>query len=127
MAIRSSSAPTSKSSRCTRIIPSTPGHRWEQGDLVTFPDRMCEPDILLINGDANEPEVSQRLGMPVAAPPQPIEQPRHIIDLRRQSDVFLGAANARPQPSKIEKLHPITSEKGRKSTTVPAVSSRTGS
>src|SRR5208282_3766973 len=65
--------------------------------------------------------------MPIAPPAQPTEQPRDIVDLGRQCDFFFGAADARPQPGEIEQFHPITSEKGRKSTMVPTVSSLTAS
>src|SRR6516162_1996034 len=61
--------------------------------------------------------------MPIAPPAQPIEQPRDIVDPGRQRDFFFGAADARSQPGEIEQFHPITSEKGRKSTMVPTVSS----
>src|SRR6516164_5544505 len=61
--------------------------------------------------------------MPIAPRAQPIEQPRDIVDLGRQCDFFFGAADARPEPGEIEQFHPITSEKGRKSTVVPTVSS----
>src|ERR1700732_5329829 len=61
--------------------------------------------------------------MPIASPTQPIEQLRDVVDLRRQRDFFFGTTDAPPQPGEIEQLHPITSEKGRKSTVVPTVSS----
>src|SRR5215472_17673698 len=61
--------------------------------------------------------------MPIAPPAQPIEQPRDIVDPGRQRDFFFGAADSRPQPGEIEQFHRITSEKGRKSTMVPTVSS----
>src|SRR6516225_10845457 len=78
---RSSSAPTSKSSRCTRIIASASGYRRKDGDLVTLPDGVPESDIIMIDGDANDPEDLERLGVPTAPPAQPIDQSRDIVAL----------------------------------------------
>jgi hypothetical protein len=55
-----------------------------------------EPHVVLIDGNANEPKIPQRLGMSTAPLTQPIEQSRNIADLGRQRDVFFGAAHARP-------------------------------
>src|SRR5438270_9295748 len=123
-AARSSiSAPTSKSSRCTRIIALTSGYRREDCDLVTLPDGVLEPDIVLIDRDPDHRKVTQRLGISAAARPQPIEQPCHVLHSRRQVGFLFGAADARAQPGKIKQLHPITSENGRKSTVMPGATS----
>src|SRR5258708_776100 len=111
---------------------------------------MFEPDRSLIDPNPHDRKIAQRLGISAAARLQPIQEPGHVSDVRRQIDFLLGAADARPQPSEIEELyrdrgllariaggmpavqsrHAITSEKGRKSTIVPCarslvVSSRT--
>jgi hypothetical protein len=66
-ASRSSSVPTSKSSRCTRIIALASGHRREDCDLVTLPDRVLEPDIVLIDRHPDDRKITQRLGISSAA------------------------------------------------------------
>src|SRR3984893_10081324 len=126
-ASRSSSTPTSKSSRCRRIIGSASGDRWEQGDLVAFAQRVLGSDIILIDGNAHDSEIPQRLGISAAAGAQPIEQTRDIPNFGRQGDLLLGAPDARSQPGEIEQPHGITSENGRKSTRLPTASSLTAS
>src|SRR5712671_140320 len=120
---RSSSAPTSKSSRCTRIIALTSGHRREDRDLVTLPDGVLGPDIVLIDRHPDHRKITQRLGISAAARSQPIEQACHVLHSRRQIGFLFGAADARTQPGKIKQLHPITSENGRKSTVMPGATS----
>src|SRR5579863_7248053 len=71
LASRSSSAPVSKSSRCTRIIRLTSGHRREEGNLVALMDRLVGSDILLIDRDPDHRQVAQCLGVTAAAPLQP--------------------------------------------------------
>src|SRR5271155_2079562 len=107
---RSSSAPTSKSSRCTRIIALASGHRREERDLVTLPDGVVEPDIVLIDRHPDDRKIAQRLGISAAARPQPVEQPCHVLHSSRQIGFLFGAPDARTQPGKIKQLHPITSE-----------------
>src|SRR5438477_123353 len=65
----SSSAPTSKSSRCTRIIALASGHRREDRDLVTLPDGVIEPDIVLVDRHPDDRKITQRLGISIAARP----------------------------------------------------------
>src|SRR3954471_14164100 len=81
---RSSSVPTSKSSRCTRIIALASGHRREYRDLVTLPDGVLEPDIVLIDGHPDNRKIAQSLGISATAGSQPIEQPSHVLHSRRQ-------------------------------------------
>src|SRR6266436_8240499 len=120
---RSSSAPTSKSSRCTRIIGSASGDRREQRDLVAFAQRVLGSDIILIDRDPYHSEIPQRLGISAAAGAQPIEQTRDIANFGRQGHLLLGAADARSQPREIKQPHESTSENGRKSTMLPTASS----
>src|SRR6202011_2372229 len=120
---RSSSAPTSKSSRCARIIALASGHRRENCDLVTLTDGVLEPDITLIDRHPDDRKISQRLGISAAARPQPIEQAGHVLHSRRQVNFLFGAADPRTQPGEINQLHPITSENGRKSTVMPGARS----
>src|SRR4029077_2804497 len=115
--------PTSKSSRCTRIIGSASGDRREERDLVAFAQRGPGSDIILIYRNAHESEIAQCLGISAAAGAQPIEQPRDIANLGRQGDLLLGAADARSQPGEIKQPHESTSENGRKSTMLPTASS----
>src|SRR6266436_4600 len=115
--------PTSKSSRCTRIIGSASGDRREERDLVAFAQRVLGSDIVLIDRNPHDPQIPQRLGISAAAGAQPIEQRRDIANFGRQGDFFLGAADARSQPGEIEEPHEITSENGRKSTMLPTASS----
>src|SRR3984893_11598294 len=122
-ASRSSSTPTLKSSRCTRIIGSASGDRREERDLVAFAQRVLGSDIVLIDRNAHDSEIPQRLGISAAAGAQPIEQPRDIANLGRQGDLLLGAADAGAQPGEIEQPHESTSENGRKSTMLPTASS----
>src|SRR5262245_59481602 len=65
------SAPTSKSSRCTRIISLPAGDRREDGDLVAGRDRMIERHIGLVHRDADDRQVLQRLGVARRARFQP--------------------------------------------------------
>src|SRR5580704_18531387 len=81
---RSSSAPTSKSSRCTRIIVLASGDRRENCDLVTLPDGVLEPDIVLIDRHPHDRNIAQSLGISAAPRSQPIEQPCHVLHSGRQ-------------------------------------------
>src|SRR6202035_677291 len=76
---RSSSAPTSKSSRCTRIIALASGHRREDRDLVTLQPGVLEPDIVLIDRRPHDRNIAQSLGISAAPRSQPIEQPCHVL------------------------------------------------
>src|SRR2546427_5222253 len=96
---RSSSTPTSKSSRCTRIIGSASGDRREERDLVAFPQRVLGSDIILIDRNPHDSQIPQRLGISAAAGAQPIEQTPDIANFGRQGNLLLGAADARSQPS----------------------------
>src|SRR5579863_6448089 len=117
----SNSAPTSKSSRCTRIIGSPSGHRREERDLVAVRERMAAPDIIVIDRDADRLGFRERLAPAGAARPQPLDKARDIAHLGGQHHLLLGDADARAQPGEIEQLHPITSAKERKSTTAPGI------
>src|SRR5215471_13413765 len=119
----SSAAPTSISSRCTRIIALASGDRREDRDLVAFPQRMFTPDIVLIDRYPDDRKVPQRFGVPAAPRPKPVKQAGHVANPGRQFHHFLGATNARAQPGEIEKLHPNTSENGKKSTVAPGAKS----
>src|ERR1700730_12835423 len=82
-ASRSSSTPTSKSPRCTRIIGSASGDGREERDLVAFAQRVLGSDIVLIDGNPHDSEIPQRLGISAAAGAQPIEQTRDIPNFGR--------------------------------------------
>src|SRR5271155_6129094 len=97
-ASRSSSAPMSKSSRCTRIIASASGDRREDRDLVAGAYRVVEPHIVMVDRDPNDGAVLQRRRIIGAARAEPIEQPGHVADLRRQRQFLFGAADSRAQP-----------------------------
>jgi hypothetical protein len=43
------------------------GHRREDRDLVTLPDRVLEPDIVLIDSHPDDRRITQRLGISSAA------------------------------------------------------------
>src|SRR5271170_3476197 len=90
LAIRSSSIPTSKSSRCTRIIALASGHRREQRDLVAVADPVVAPDIFLVDRDADDRQVLQCLGVTAAAPAQPFEKPLDVAHVGRQRQLLLG-------------------------------------
>src|SRR5215469_13893651 len=121
-ASRSSSALTSKSSRCTRIIGSASSDRREDRNLVSLPHGMFGPYVVLVDRDADHREVPQRLAVAATAGPQPVEQSRHVPNIGWQLHLLFGTTDARSQPGEIEELHPITSEKGKKSTIVPMAS-----
>src|SRR5215472_11315251 len=95
---RASSVPTSKSSRCTRIIASASGNRREDRNLVAFLQRMFIPDIVLIDRHPDDRKVPQRFGISAAPRPKPVKEASHVTNPGRQFDLFLGAPNARPQP-----------------------------
>src|SRR5689334_11013809 len=106
---RSSSRPTSKSSRCTRIMALAPGNRREDGDLVAFSHWVLESDIVMVDRDTDDREIAQCLGISAAARSEPVEEAGYVPYFRRRFDLLLGAADTCPQPGKIQKLHPITS------------------
>src|SRR5260370_28804235 len=131
-------------------MASASGDRREDGDLAALPQGMLASDVILIDRHAHHRKIPQRLSISAAARLQPVQEPGHVSDVRRQIDFLLGAPDARPQPSEIKELHrdrgplarmagrmpavqrrhAITSEKGKKSIIVPAarslvVSSRT--
>src|SRR5579884_1679360 len=95
-ASRSSSAPTSKSSRCTRIMVLSSRHRREQRHLVAVAQRVVVTDIILVDGDAHRLRLFQRLGVIGAAPAQPEDELGDVAHFRRQRHFLLGNADARP-------------------------------
>src|SRR5271154_1471394 len=127
------SRPTSKSSRCTRII-SAPRHRWEDGYFVAGLQREIPADRAAVDRDAQGPAVLQGLGE--ARPPrlEPIDQGPDRGHAGGQIEGFLGLADLGLEPGEIEQLHQghlgrragacnphaITSLKGRKSTGDPS-------
>src|SRR5690242_8316665 len=66
---------------------------------------MVAGDIALVDGDAHDARVLERLGEARPARAQPIEQPRHRGDLRRQLDTLLGPADPDAQPGEIKEFH----------------------
>src|SRR5260221_9639787 len=100
-----SSAPTSKSSRCTRITGSASRHRRDQRHLVARRHRMVAGDIALVDGNAHDARVLERLGEARSAALEPVEQRRHGGDPGGQLDPFLGGADLGAQPGEIEQLH----------------------
>src|SRR5262245_36191349 len=81
-----SSAPTSKSSRCTRIMASASGHRREDGDLVASGDGMVVLHIGLVHRHAHHREIFQRLGMAGRAGLEPVEQCTDALHLGRRRE-----------------------------------------
>src|ERR1700690_2981115 len=82
---RTSSAPTSKSSRWTRIT-SASRHRREEGDLVASAHGVVGTGIFLIDRDAQDLAGGQRRLVGGAPLFQPIEQLADGGDLRRRQD-----------------------------------------
>src|SRR6516164_624419 len=100
-----SSAPRSKSSRCTRTVNSPSRYRREQGHLVGRPQPMIPADIVLVDRHAHDPLVLERFGESRAARLQPIKESRHRGDIARQLDLFLGLADLGTEPSEIQHFH----------------------
>src|SRR5690348_3855517 len=101
----SSSAPMSKSSRCTRIIASASGDRREERHFVAGTDGMIPGDIFLVDRDADDRAVAERLGEAGPARLQPVEQSGHGGDTRRRLERLLGLADLLAQPREIKDLH----------------------
>src|SRR5689334_18393440 len=101
----SSSAPTSKSSRWTRITGSASGDRREERDLVAAPHRMVPADIFLVDRDPHHREVLQRLGEARPARLQPAEQRADRGHLGRRIDALLGDADPAAQPGEVQDFH----------------------
>src|SRR5688572_13887311 len=75
------SAPTSKSSRWTRIMASPSGHRREDGDLVARGDGMIVLHVGLVHRHAHHREILQCLGMAGRTGLEPVEQALHVLHL----------------------------------------------
>ena len=69
-----SSAPRSKSSRCTRTAISAPGHRREEGHLARAADRGGEVGELLVDGDPHRAQVGEGAGIALLAAAQLLDQ-----------------------------------------------------
>src|SRR5579872_1736560 len=100
-----SSAPTSKSSRCTRIIASPPGHRREEGHLIIAPDRVVEADITLIDGDPDHRRILEGFGELRAAAFEPVDERLDRRHVGRRVEHLLGDADLGADPGEIEHPH----------------------
>src|SRR6185437_17172318 len=66
---------------------------------------MVARDIALVDRDAHDARILERLGKARPARLQPVEQRRHRGDRRRQLDALLGLADPDAQPSEIKEFH----------------------
>src|SRR5262249_7551071 len=101
---RAISAPKSKSSRWTRII-SASGHRREECHLVARAQRMTGGHVVLVDGDADDRGILQRVGKARPAALQPRQEVADGRDAGGQLDRLLGCADFGAKPSEIEQLH----------------------
>src|SRR5215472_125121 len=102
---RAISAPTSKSSRWTRIIASASGDRREQRDLVIGAHGVAHRHVFLIDRDTHHREILERLGEARAPPLEPAQERGHVHHLGGRLDALLGEADLGTQPGEIKDLH----------------------
>src|SRR5262245_7475556 len=102
---RRTSAPTSKSSRCTRALKgSTSGHRRKEGDLARPGEAGGRLDVRLIDGGSDDLRPRKCLGVLGPGLPEPRPQVRHRVDAGRQIEVLLGLAGLLAHPGEIADL-----------------------
>src|SRR5690606_35038488 len=102
---RRTSAPTSKSSRCTRTaMASASGDRREKGDLARADDAGRGPDVALI--DRSPDHVGALEGGGILRPTRlhPGDEVCDGLDMRRQLDLLLGTPDFFANPCEVEQL-----------------------
>src|SRR5262249_30061058 len=102
---RASSAPTSKSSRCTLITDSAPRDRRKERHLVAGLHRKVEAGILLVYGNPDDRPVGESGGMLGPAGGEPIEQRADGRHLGRRRHRLLADAHLALEPGEIKYLH----------------------
>src|SRR5215469_12833455 len=129
------SRPTSKSSRCTRIMAaSTARHGRKQRHFVARLKPEIPADMAAIDGDAQRPPVLECFGETGPARLEPVDQRGRRRNAGGEIEGFLGLAAIGLEPGEIQKPHgadlgagarrrkpyAMTSLKGRKSTVPPS-------
>src|SRR5262249_39554028 len=99
------SAPMSKSSRCTRTANSASRDRRKQRNLARAGNGCGRMHVLLVDGGAHDAGPAERLGVLRAAALEPADPVGDRRKARRQVDDFLGLADLLAHPCEIEKPH----------------------
>src|SRR3954454_22985599 len=105
---RAISAPMSKSSRCSRTVTSSSGHRREECDLARPADGCIGLDVGLVDRRADDLRVFRRIGVFLTAPAQPGHEIADRAHAGRRIDLLLRLADALAHPRKINELHTRT-------------------
>src|SRR4051812_29306248 len=89
---RAISAPMSKSSRCSRTVTSSSGHRREECDLPRPADRRVGLDVGLVDRRADDLRVLERIGVFLTASAQPGHEIADRAHARWRIDLLLRLA-----------------------------------
>src|SRR5262245_38155350 len=99
---RRTSAPTSKSSRCTRTLKASASrHRGKEGDLAGAGQVGRWLDVDLIDGGPDDLGARERVRVLGALPLEPGHQLPHCADFGRQIENLLGLAGLLAHPGEI--------------------------
>src|SRR5262245_55119978 len=99
---RRTSAPTSKSSRCTRTLKASASrHRGKKSDFAGAGQIGRRLDVDLIDGGADDLGARKSLRVLGALPLEPSHQLAHCADAGRQIENLLGLAGLLAHPGEI--------------------------
>src|SRR5262245_16934226 len=96
------SAPTSKSSRCTRTPTLASGHGWKEGYLPRPGKTGRRRHMRAIDGGADHLGARKCFSVLRASPLQPLDQVGNGRHPDRQLDEFLGLAGLLAHPGEVE-------------------------
>src|SRR3954447_6763574 len=102
---RAISAPMSKSSRCSRTVTSSSGHRRGESDLARPADRRVGLDVGLVDRGADDLRVLERIGVFLTASAQPGHEIADRAHAGWRIDLLLRLADAFAHPGEINQLH----------------------